>query len=61
MYPGDGDCPIVKILKGLHANGVSCALSLELFNKDLWAQDALEVAKTGAAKVRAIIAKALAE
>lgn len=60
VYPGDGDCPIVQILKGLRANGVSCALSLELFNKQLWEQDALEVAKTGAAKVRAIIEKAMA-
>lgn len=59
VYPGDGDCPIVQILKGLRANGVSCALSLELFNKQLWEQDALEVAKTGAAKVRAIIEKAV--
>ncbi|MFO1006920.1 MAG: sugar phosphate isomerase/epimerase family protein [Planctomycetaceae bacterium] len=59
VYPGDGDCPIVPILKGLRANGVSCALSLELFNKELWEQDALEVCKTGAAKARAIIAKAM--
>ncbi len=59
VYPGDGDCPLVPILQGLRANGVSCALSLELFNKELWAKDALEVAKTGAAKVRAIIAKAM--
>jgi len=59
VYPGDGDCPIVQILKGLRTNGVSCALSLELFNKDLWKQDALAVCQTGAAKVRAIIAKAM--
>ncbi len=59
VYPGDGDCPIVPILKGLRANGISCALSLELFNKDLWEQDALQVCQTGAAKVRAIIAKAM--
>lgn len=59
VYPGDGDCPIVQILKGLRTNGVSCALSLELFNQELWEQDALEVCKTGAAKVRAIIAKAM--
>ena len=59
VYPGDGDCPLVPILKGLRANGVSCALSLELFNKDLWTKDALEVAKIGATKVRAIIAKAM--
>ena len=59
VYPGDGDCPIVPILKGLRANGVSCALSLELFNKDLWAKDALEVCTTGATKVKALIAKAM--
>lgn len=60
VYPGDGDCPIVTILKGMRANGVSCALSLELFNKDLWAKDAYEVAKTGADKVKAVIAQAMA-
>lgn len=60
VYPGEGDCPIVEVLKGLRANGVSCALSLELFNRKLWEQDALEVAKTGAAKIRAVIDKALA-
>ena len=59
VYPGDGDCPLVPILKGLRANGISCALSLELFNKDLWAMDALEVCQTGAAKVKAVIAKAM--
>ncbi|RLS52743.1 MAG: sugar phosphate isomerase/epimerase [Planctomycetota bacterium] len=59
VYPGDGECPIVPILKGLRANGIRCALSLELFNKDLWAKDAYEVAKAGADKVKAIIAQAM--
>ena len=29
-------------------------LSLELFNRDYWKQDPLEVAKTGLAKLKAI-------
>ena len=37
--------------------GAAPALSLELFNKDYWKQDALEVAKTGLAKMKAVVAK----
>ena len=32
-------------------------LSLELFNRDYWKQDPLEVAKTGLAKVKAAVAQ----
>jgi hypothetical protein len=30
-------------------------LSLELFNRDYWKQDALEVARTGLQKMRAVV------
>ena len=35
-------------------------LSLELFNKAYWAQDALTVAKEGLAKTQAVVNQALA-
>lgn len=58
VYPGDGDCPIVQVLRSLIANEVRCVLSLELFNETLWKQDALEVCRVGAAKIRELIARA---
>lgn len=59
VYPGDGVAPLDWILGTLHRNGCHCALSLELFNKDYWQQDALEVARTGLEKTRAAVARAL--
>jgi sugar phosphate isomerase/epimerase len=58
VYPGDGIAPLTMILKTLAANGARTALSLELFNRELWKQDALEVLKTGIAKMRACVEKA---
>jgi sugar phosphate isomerase/epimerase len=52
VYPGDGIAPLATILSTLRATGFSGALSLELFNRDYWRDDALEVAKTGLAKMR---------
>ncbi|MFK7820259.1 MAG: sugar phosphate isomerase/epimerase family protein [Planctomycetaceae bacterium] len=57
VYPGDGVAPVTSILKGLQAKGSPVALSLELFNPTYWTQDALEVAKTGLAKMKAAVAK----
>lgn len=57
VYPGDGVAPVGDILKGLRAKGSPVALSLELFNRDYWKQDALEVAKTGLQKMNAVVAK----
>ncbi len=59
VYPGDGVAPITDTLRGLLRNHSSAVLSLELFNKTYWAQDALEVAKTGLAKMKAAVGKAL--
>ena len=36
-------------------------LSLELFNRTYWEQDALEVARTGLEKMRASVRKAMAD
>jgi 2-keto-myo-inositol isomerase len=58
IYPGDGIAPIPTILKHLRMIGATTALSLELFNKDLWKLDALEVLKTGIAKMRGAVERA---
>lgn len=59
VYPGDGIAPLTQILRYLHANGSRAVLSLELFNPNYYKQDALEVAKTGLAKTKAVVNKAL--
>lgn len=58
VYPGDGIAPLSRILNMIGGEGRSVALSLELFNRDYWKQDALEVAKTGLAKMKAAVAVA---
>lgn len=55
VYPGDGVAPLGDILRTLHATGCRCMLSLELFNREYWKQDAAEVAATGLAKMRASV------
>lgn len=59
VYPGDGVAPLDAIFTDLAANGFNGHLSLELFNRDYWAQDPLEVARTGLEKTKAAVAKAL--
>ena len=60
VYPGDGVCDIGSILRDLAANNCFPALSLELFNRDYWSQDAAQVAKTGLAKMQASVKAAFA-
>ena len=60
VYPGDGIAPLNRIFSMLSQNGFRGALSLELFNRDYWKQDALAVAKTGLEKTKAAVRKALA-
>jgi sugar phosphate isomerase/epimerase len=60
IFPGDGVAPISRILRTLHDNGGHTVLSLELFNKDYWRQDALKVAQTGLEKMKLAVQKALA-
>ncbi len=60
VYPGDGIAPMSQILNAIGGHGRSVTLSLELFNKDYWKQDALEVAKTGLAKMKASVEEAQA-
>jgi len=59
IFPGDGVAPISQILRDLHANGCNAALSLELFNRTYYQQDPLTVAKTGLAKMKSAVKKAI--
>ena len=52
IYAGDGDAPIAKILNTLKPE----VISLELFNKELYKQDPLTVAKNGLEKMKRILA-----
>ena len=54
IYAGDGEAPIKKIVGLLKPSSQPVILSLELFNKTLYQQDALLVAKTGLAKLKAL-------
>ncbi len=55
VYPGDGAAPFKQILHALKAMGGTKTLSLELFNKSYWEQDALLVAKTGLQKMKKLV------
>jgi sugar phosphate isomerase/epimerase len=60
IFPGDGIAPISTILQTLAATGAHAALSLELFNREYWKLDALDVLKNGIAKMKASVDKAFA-
>lgn len=57
VYPGDGIAPMDRIFALLKQIGFDGVLSVELFNRDYWQQDALVVAKTALAKTRAVVEK----
>ena len=42
VYPGDGVAPLASMLRDLRRIGFRGVLSLELFNRDYWKQDALQ-------------------
>jgi sugar phosphate isomerase/epimerase len=54
VYPGDGIAPLADVLRLLRETGGQRVLSLELFNREYWKQDALAVAKTGLAKMKRV-------
>lgn len=60
VYPGDGNAPLIQILRDLHAMGGTKVLSLELFNKSYWKQDPQQVAKTGLEKMKKLVDAAMA-
>jgi sugar phosphate isomerase/epimerase len=55
VYPGDGAAPLRELLTSLSRSGFTVTLSLELFNRKLWTQDPLAVAKTGLEKMKALL------
>ena len=59
VYPGDGIAPLTAIFRTLRDMGFTGFLSLELFNKDYYAQEPLHVARTGLEKLRAVVAESL--
>ena len=59
VFPGDGVCPLPKIIRSLIDDGFSGAFSLELFNPDYWKRDAFEVAKEGLAKSKQVVREAM--
>ena len=59
VYPGRGVAPLDRILKTLLANGFTGAMSLELFNREYWKQDAFSVAVTGLRSMKDAVRSAL--
>ncbi len=60
VYPGDGAAPIKQVLRDLRAMGGTKVLSLELFNKTYWAQDAMLVASKGLQKMKLLVNEIMA-
>jgi sugar phosphate isomerase/epimerase len=59
VYPGDGVAPLKQLFRDLRAIGYRGMLSLEVFNRDYWRQDALAVASTGLEKLRSAVRASL--
>ncbi len=52
---GDGIAPLPRVIANLRAIGYRGPLSLELFNRGLWAEDPVLVVKRGLDRVRALV------
>ncbi|MEX0678261.1 MAG: sugar phosphate isomerase/epimerase family protein [Pirellulales bacterium] len=59
VFPGDGVAPLGTLLGTLRDTGFRGTLSLELFNREYWNQDALYIARAGFEKTREAVQKAL--
>ncbi len=55
VYPGDGIAPMQDVFSILDSIGFNGVLSVELFNRDYWQQDAYTVAKTALDKLRLLV------
>ena len=55
IYPGDGVAPLPQIIDTLRGNGYTGMYSLELFNEGYEAMGAEHVARTGLARMRALL------
>ncbi len=60
IFPGEGVASIAKILRDLAHNRDRIVISLELFNPQYYKQDAAVVINTGLAKMKAVVANAMA-
>ena len=60
VFPGDGVAPLAALFKTLNQIGFRGMLSLEVFNREYWNQDALFIARSGLEKTREAVQKALA-
>ena len=61
VFPGDDLAPLTQVLRDLQATGPGKVLSLELFNKKYWQQDAALTVKEGLEKMKAAVRQALGE
>lgn len=61
VFPGDGICPLPKIIRQLVDHGFQGTFSLELFNPEYWKRDALEVATEGLEKSKKVVMAAMEE
>ncbi len=61
VFPGDGVAPLSTILKLLASSGFSGFLSLELFNRAYWKEEASDVARKGLEKMKAVVASTFAK
>mgnify|MGYP002621667026 FL=1 len=59
VFPGDGDAPLDTLFRVLRDIGYRGMLSLEVFNREYWNQDALYIARAGLEKTRAAVLHAL--
>lgn len=55
VFPGDGVCPLPQLIRLLIDHGFQGVFSLELFNRDYWQRDALEVASEGLKKSQEVV------
>jgi len=55
VFPGDGVAPFGSIIPALLTAGYRGMLSLELFNREYWAMDAVAAAATGLAKMKQVV------
>ncbi len=59
IYPGDGVAPLKEMFRDLYRVGFRGHLSVELFNRKYWMEDAATVARTGIEKLRAVVRAAM--
>jgi 2-keto-myo-inositol isomerase len=55
IFPGDGQAPFAQLFRDLRAIGYRGMLSIEVFNRTYYAQDAETVLRTGLAKLRTLV------